>query len=370
MCTTLYRDMADLTQNIRQFLLSHESALVYIAIGSHQPAGVKDKRNQQIPPWLVQFKCDNSHTPILIILIDPAFRQSEKRENEPLLHDGVYAGSWVRNGNIDDNSRKWTSEHGLEMIAIPENVNFEYSDDRVNGICIASVLQEISPYCRHGKLLAIASFTGYDLSMIRGLVNYDEMFMCIDTSNGLDYGCFPNFNRPGTSPVFKTDHGGVRFKVIDDITTHERRFIMNASDKTKLLYDDCSFRVWIEKSTQIFNRLCVNELLLLLRMLDRLEKGINVEETRENIKSSIERCLKYDIDVQIKNMIRSFRNKDDVYEILRYVLRCISRQYAKIDYEFEDEINFIISIFESEPNKFKFAEHFNRFYSRNFPKFF
>ncbi len=358
--------MADLSQFIRQFLCAHESAFVYIAVGSHQPAGIKDKRNQQIPPWLVQFKCDNLHIPVLIILIDPAFRQSGA--NEPLLHDGVYGGSWVRNGNIDHNSRKWTSEHGLEIIAIAENVNFEYSDDGVNGICIASVLQEIVPYCRHGKLLAIASFTGYDLSLLKGLVNYDEMFMCIDPSNGLDLGCFPNFSKPGTSPVFKTDHRGIRFKVMDDVSSHERRFIMNASDKTELLYDDCSFRLWIEKSTQLFNRLCVNELLLLVRMIDRLEKGVEVEDTKVNIKLSIERCLKYDIDVQIKNMIRSFRNKDDIYEILRSVLRCISRQYAKDFHEFEDEINYIISIFESESNKFKLAEHFNKFYSRNFPR--
>jgi hypothetical protein len=353
--------MSNLPQLARDFLRRNNTAFVYIAIGSHQPTGIKGNENQQIPEWLVRFKCDYPETPVLIILIDPVFRKSE-----PLLHEGVYGGSWVRNGNIDDIGPKWRSEHGLEMITVAKNVIFEFDrDEGVNGINIISVLQEVVPYCRHGKILTIASFTGYDLSMIKGLINYDEKFMCIDPSNGLDLGCFPNFDRPGTSPVFKTDEHGIRFKVIDDISMLERRRIMHAFE---LSYDDHSFRLWIEKKSNFLHRLCFNELLFLLRMVDRLEKGIDVEETNVYIRSSIERCLRYDIDIQVKNMIRSIKNKNNIYEILRLVLRCISRQYAKDDHEFEDEINYIISIFESETNKFKLAQHFNMFYSRNFPR--
>lgn len=360
--------MTILIEYIKQWLFHNERGLVYIAIGSYQQQGTKNNFNQQIPQWLVQFKCDYPNIPILIVLVDPEFSPSDKRIKEPLLHDGVYADSWVPRGSIDSISSKWISEHGLEIITIPQIVNYEYDNsDEVNGLNLVSLLQELVPYCNYGKLVIVDNFTGYDLSMIKNLVSHDKHFMCIDPSHGLNFGCFPDFDRPGTSPIFKTDNIGIRFKIIDDITIPERRRIMTTSTSIKLTYDEFSFRLWIEQKNNSLRRLCQNEILLLLRMFDRIEKGNDVEDAHVNIKLSIERSLKFDIDSQIKNIIRCIQNCNNVYELLRCVLKCIAQQYGKNNEEFDHEINIIITILESETIKFKLAEHFNRFYSIHFP---
>ena len=142
---------------------------------------------------------------------------------------------------------------------------------------------------------------------------------------------------------------------------------MYASTNVELSYDDCSFRLWLEQNYHPLRRLCQNEILLLLRMFDRIDKGNDIEEARANIKLSIDRCLKFDIDSQLKDIIRCIRNSSDVYKLLRCVLNCIALQYGINNHEFDHEINIIISILESESIKFKLAEHFNRFYSLHFP---
>ncbi len=363
--------MTILIEYIKQWLFHNERGLVYIAIGSYQQQGTKNNFNQQIPQWLVQFKCDNPSIPILIVLVDPEFSQSDKRIKEPLLYDGVYADSWIACDSIDGIGSKWISEHGLEIITIPQSINYEYNDsnkyDEVNGLNIVSLLEELVPYCNYGKLVVVASFTGYDLSMIKNLVSYNEQFMCIDPSNGLNFGCFPDFDRPGTSPIFKIDNKIIRFKTLQDISFHERRRIMSASRNDELSYDDCSFRLWIEQIYYPLRRLCQNEILLLLRMFERIEKGNDVEDAYINIKLSIDRCLKFDIDSQIKDIIRCIQNCNNVYKLLRCVLKYIAQQYGKNDEEFDHEINIIITILESESIKFKLAEHLNKFYSLHFP---
>ena len=362
-------DMTSLIEYIKQWLFHNEHGLVYIAIGSYQQQGTKNNFNQQIPQWLVQFKCDYPSIPILIILIDPEFSHSDKRIKEPLLHDGVYADSWVTHDYINGIGSKWISEHGLEIVTVAEIVNYEYDkSDEINELNIVALLQEIVPQCYYGKLVVVASFTGNNLSMIQPLVSHDEKFMCIDPSSGLNFGCFPDFDRPGTSPVFKIDNKGIHFKTLRDITIPERRRIMSASTNVKLSNDDCSFRLWIEQNYHPLRRLCQNEILLLLRMFDRIDKGNDVEDARANIKLSIDRCLKFDIDSQIKDIIRCIKNSSNVYELLRCVLNCIAQQYGIINHDFDHEINTIISILESEPIKFKLAEHFNRFYTLHFPK--
>jgi len=359
--------MTALTQYISRWL-ARNNGLVYIAIGSHQPQGIKNNLNQQIPQWLVKFKCEIPSIPILIILIDPEFLHIDKRIKEPLLYDGVYADSWVACDHINDIGSKWISEHRLEIVTVAEIVNYEYDNsDKINGLNIVALLQEIVPYCDYGKLVVVASFTGHNLSMVQPLVSHDEKFMCIDPSNGLNFGCFPDFDRPGTSPVFKIDNKGIRFKTINDITISERKQIMSASTNVELSYEDCSFRLWIEQNYNPLRRLCQNEILLLLRMFDRIDKGNDVEDARANIKLSIDRCLKFDIDSQIKDIIRCIRNSSNVYELLRCVLNCIALHYGINNHEFDHEINIIISVLESESIKFKLAEHFNRFYTLHFP---
>jgi hypothetical protein len=114
-------------------------------------------------------------------------------------------------------------------------------------------------------------------------------------------------------------------------------------------------------------RLCQNEILLLLRMFERIEKGNDAEDARANIKLSIDRCLNFDIDKQLKDIIRGIRISSNVYELLRCVLKCIAQINGKNDDVFDYEINVTIAILESETNKFKLAEHFNRFYALHFP---
>ena len=343
---------------ILHWLECNPVGLVYIAIGSYQDPGIKDNMNQQIPPWLVQLKCEHPDMPILIVLMDPVFMRAE-----PLTGDGIYGGSWGNRVTIEGVGSKWVSAHGLELITTTLSASYEETPDYLN---ITSLLQSLAPCCNYSKLVVVADFTGRNLSIVQQLVNHDELFMCIDPTHGLDPGCFPDFDVPGLSPVFVNDGHGLRFKTVGDITDHERRKIMNSRSEL-LTIVELSFKKWIVHDSRCLRVVSRNELLIILRMLIQISRDQhNKSELYENISASITRCLALDITKCMKDMIRRISNSEDVYRVMRYVLNCIAEIYAKNMDDFDRSVNALIELLHSEPNEYELSRHINKFDSDHF----
>ena len=345
---------------ILRWLERNRTGLVYIAIGSHQDQvpGIEDKMNQQMPPWLVQLKCENPDMPILIVLMDPVFMRAG-----PLIDDGIYGGSWGQCVVVEGVGSKWESAHGLELITTTLSASYEETPDHLN---IASLLQSLAPCCDHSKLVVVADFTGRNLSVVQQLVNHNELFMCIDPTHGLDPGCFPDFDVPGLSPVFVNDGRGLRFKTISDITGHERHKIMNSRSEL-LTNDERSFKKWIQRDCRCFRVVSRNELPIILRMLIQISRGQhNENELRKNISASIARCDALEITQCMKDMIRHIIEPADVYEVMRYVLNCIAKIYANNMNDFGMCVDAFIELLHSEPNEYELSRHINKFDSDHF----
>ncbi len=343
---------------ISRWLECNPTGIVYIAIGSHQNFGVEDNKNQQIPQWLVQLKCEHHGIPVLIVLMDPVFM-----ETGPLIEDGVYGGSWGPRVVVEGVGSKWVSEHGLELITIPLSASYEETSDYFN---ITSLLQSLAPQCTYSKLVVVSDFTGRDLSVVQQLVDYNRCFMCIDPTRGLDPGCFPDFDTPGLSPVFVNDGHGLRFKTVSDITISERHKIMNSPSEL-LTYDERSFKKWIVHNCRYLRRICRNELSIILRMLIQISRGQHDESIlRENISASITRCVALDVDRCIKDMIGHITYPENVYEGMRYVLNCIAEIYAKNMDAFGRNVDAFIEVLRCEPNEYELSRHINKFDSDHF----
>ena len=345
---------------ISRWLERNPIGLVYIAIGSHQDQvpGIEDKMNQQMPPWLVQLKCENPDMPILIVLMDPVFIRAG-----PLIDDGIYGGSWGQCVVVEGVGSKWESAHGLELITTTLPASYEETRDYLN---ITLLLQSLAPCCTHNKLVVVADFTGRNLSIVQQLVNHDELFMCIDPTRGLDPGCFPDFDVPGLSPVFVNDGRGLRFKTISDITGHERHKIMNSRSEL-LTNDECSFKKWIGNTCRCLRMVSRNELPIILRMLIQINRVQNNESTLyENINAAITRCVALDIDLYTKDMIGHITYPEEVYRVMRYVLNCIAEIYAKNMDDFERSVNTFFELLRSEPNEYELSRHINKFDSDHF----
>lgn len=350
---------------ISQWLECNPKGIVYIAIGSHQNPGIEDNMNQQMPPWLVQLKCEHPGIPVLIVLMDPMFMEAG-----PLIDDGVYGGSWGPRVVVEGVGSKWVSEHGLELITVPLSTSYEEACNYFN---MTSLLQSLACQCDYSKLVVVADFTGRDLSIVQKHVDYNRCFMCIDPTRGLDPGCFPDFDVPGLSPIFVNDGRGLRFKTVSDITYSERHKIMNSPSEL-LTYDERSFKKWIVHNCRNLRRICRNELSIILRMLIQISRGHRDESAlRENISASIARCVALDIDLCMKDAIGQItylqKRQCDchrLYEVMRYVLNCIAEIYAKNMDDFGRSVNAFIEVLNSEPNEYELSRHINKFDSDHF----
>ena len=103
----------------------------------------------------------------------------------------------------------------------------------------------------------------------------------------------------------------------------------------------------------------VNELLLILRMYFKVKKGVEVEDSKDNIKRSLERLRVHKIhDIYCPN---------DVHRHMRRLIAEIAQHYAKEVPT--DEVNILIARITLEQNPFKYAEHVSAFFNQHFTQY-
>jgi hypothetical protein len=125
-------------------------------------------------------------------------------------------------------------------------------------------------------------------------------------------------------------------------------------------FTELSLRRWIEGEYVLFKQLIIRELILLLRMFAKIEKGIEIADSLVNIESSLERCKEHGITVQ---------GPQDVYADIRRLAKKVATGYAKNTREFEVEIDTLIASLATEPDIHKFGVHVNCFFDKHFPRY-
>ena len=234
------------------------------------------------------------------------------------------------------------------------------SQDPFNIIALAQALADL---CATNKkvMVVMDAFTGHDLHANGSVVDIrtPDRFVLSGEWNR-DSGCSRDFTEPGTGPnIVPYNTQTFMFLTPDTLDKQKRSVIMSMTPKTRPPFADLSLRLWIERECKELRRVLVNELLLLLRMYFKVNKGVEVEDSNDNIRRSLERLRVHNIhDIYCPN---------DVHRHMRRLIAEIAQHYAKEVPT--DEVDILIAFISSEPNPCNYANHVSAFFNQHFPQY-
>jgi hypothetical protein len=139
------------------------------------------------------------------------------------------------------------------------------------------------------------------------------------------------------------------------VDKQERRRIMSMTPETRPSFADLSLRLWIERECNELSRV-LSDLLFLLRMYFKVNKGVEVASSKDNIRSSCERLR-----------VRDISCPTGVHRHMRRLIAEIAQHYAKEVPT--DEVDTLIAFISSEPNPCNYANHVSAFVKRHFPQY-
>jgi hypothetical protein len=181
--------------------------IIYMGVGTHfysneNKNSWKHHENQQFPPFIHDFKINNIHIPIKIILIDSAFNDTIPyivADNTNFLSD-----TWINDKHF---SNVYHSEYNLSVYVFSTNIYWgnTYSSksdelDIINllvDICLNTISSNI--------LFFYHEFTGNNPELlefeIKKKIQINSNKICIDISRGTDHGCYINLCDPINYPL-------------------------------------------------------------------------------------------------------------------------------------------------------------------------
>jgi hypothetical protein len=233
-------DLGNLLSFIIKFIDSSDSLVIYFGVGTHFYDGENvlewdDKDNQQFPPFLNDLKIKYFNIPILVILIDPAFK------NEPYLVNkckNFLQGSWHKS---DKYSNLFLSELGVSVITIPNYVFWGQNSEQKEKLHnIEDLLTNLSGYISQpqiNSLLFYHEFTGSNPIMLEKIIStnlngeLDLNKICIDITRGSDTSCYFNLSNPIYYPVISFEDSKLKYHNPNTLTAFEKKNILSKYKK-------------------------------------------------------------------------------------------------------------------------------------------
>lgn len=331
--------------------------LVYIAIGSCSPNPKPAHEHQEWPLWLQRFRASYPHHPVRIILIDPGYEMYGMHMPEHMHFTLIQEGPF---------GRIYAGEGDVQVLVVPHSIDMDVdAQSPFNVVSLARVCAE-----KLGRfMVVIDAFTGHNPHMYRRYVpiTTPNTFL-LGSEETTDSGCFRDFSQPGTGPLIVPDprnDGRFMFLTPANVDIEVRRRVMHlipnpATTTSPPTFAELSLRRWIEGECRQWRAIIVGELLLLLRMFEKVARDIEIEDSIDNIERSLERCKEHGIEAQ---------GPKDVYDHIRRLIALIAQEYAKNMQEFEVEIDTLVATLTTEPDIHKYGVHVNAFFNTHFPQY-
>jgi hypothetical protein len=337
------------------------NVLVYVAIGSASQEKKEAKHHQEWPLWLQEFHNRYPHVPIHIILIDPEYRHMLPQV--PFMCEKVETTQCGHLSFVNPLSPSGIRRN-VSVHVVPLSIDMldsqDGSQDHFNIIALAQALADL---CATNKkvMVVMDAFSGHNLYAFRSAVgSKSPSRFLLGGEWNRDSGCFRDFTEPGTYPIIVPYNTQTfMFLTPDTLDKQERSVIMSMTPETSPPFADLSLRLWIEGECKELRRVVVNELLLLLRMYFKMNRGVEVEDSKDNIKRSLER-------LRVHN-IHDISCTDDVHRHMRRLIAEIAQHYAKEVPT--DEVNILIARISLEPNPCNYANHVSTFFKQHFPQY-
>ena len=206
-----------LKKYIIDYIDSNKSSVIYFGVGSYYNYygpnnNSKTKinhwrpdENQQLPPFLHDFKLKNLDVPILIILIDPSFN------DEPpyvVKSNDFLEKSWTTSQEFHN---LYLSNIKLNVIKISDYVIWDKKYLNSSNFNFEQFLMEI---CEHvsnpinNTLLFYHEFCGTNVILLENLIkkkliHFNPNKICIDITRGADSSCYFNLSNPEFYPIIE-----------------------------------------------------------------------------------------------------------------------------------------------------------------------
>jgi hypothetical protein len=261
--------------------------------------------------------------------------------------------------------RIYVGEGEVRVLVVPQSIDMDVdAQSSFNVVSLARVCAE-----KLGRFMVVMdAFTGHNPYMYRKLVpNAQSNTFLLGSEETTDSGCFRDFSRPGTGPLIVPDprkDGRFMFLTpanVDDTIRHRVMHLTTSpSSQPSPTFAQLSLRRWIECECRQLRAIIVGELLLLLRMFEKIARNIEIADSLDNIERSLERCKKHGIEAQ---------GPKDVYDHMRRLITLIAQKYAKNMLEFEVEIDILVATLASEPEIHNYGVHVNVFFNTHFPQY-
>jgi hypothetical protein len=292
---------------------------------------------------------------VRIILIDPDYEMHDMRM------PGHMRFTLVQKGPL---GRIYVGEGDVQVLIVPHSIDMDV--DTQSSFNVVSLARECAE--KLGRfMVVIDAFTGHNPCMYRRYVPTAPNTFLLGSEETTDSGCFRDFSQPGTGPLIVPDprkDGRFMFLTpanVNDTIRHEVMHLTTSpSSQPPPTFAQLSLRRWIEGECRQFWAIIVRELLLLLRMFEKVARNIEIPDSLDNIKRSLERCKKHGIEAT---------GPQDVYDHMRRLITLIAQKYAKNMWEFEVEIDILVATLASEPEIHNYGDHINEFFKTHFPQY-
>jgi hypothetical protein len=339
------------------------NVLVYVAVGSASQVVKEPKHHQEWPLWLREFHERYPHVPIHVILIDPEY--IHMLPQLPFMFERVVPTQCGHLSFVTPLSPSGIKRN-VSVHVVPLSIDMldsqDGSRDHFNIIALAQALEDLC--ATNKKVMAVMdAFSGHNLHAFSSAVDIrtPNRFLLGGEWNR-NSGCSRDFSEPGTCPINVPDNTQMfMFITPNTVSKHDRSVIMSMTPgtKPKPSFAQLSLRLWIEGECKELKRVVVNELLLLLRMYFRIEKRVEIQDSRDNIQRSLERLRVH--------KIHNISCPDDVHRHMRRLISEIARHYAKEIPAYD--IDTLIVIISSEPNPCNYANRVSAFFTQHFPQY-
>lgn len=244
-----------LKDHIIKFINTNKSSIIYFSVGSYCHANKYNEElktnirqwgfeeNQQIPPFIHDFKFKNLDVPILIILIDPAFN-----DNPPHIvssSDNFLDKSWTTSQEF---SNLYLSSFELNVIKISDKILWgdKYVKTQTD-FNFEKLMIELCEYVSkpsHDSILFYHEFTGMNVISLehmlrKNTIQFNSNKICIDITRGADMSCYFNLSNPEFYPIVTHDElNKLKYINPDMLSNYEKTNIIDRYKKFTSGFND------------------------------------------------------------------------------------------------------------------------------------
>jgi len=291
-------------------IIKSNSTIIYIGVGTHYYGNNNNeidnntninlkewefKYNQQFPPFIHDAKLKYFDKKILIILIDPAFKN-----NKPYIvtdSNNFLDKSWTQS-NIHSNL--FESDMNLSVITISEYIKWGCFNN-TNDIIYYDIKPFLCELCELisnpdiDSILFYHEFTGKNTILLENIIKesvcFDNNKICIDITRGADLSCYFNLTDPENYPIIIVDEDSKlkylnflnldKIKIRDIISTFKEinlDFFSINKNESNILFDkpyELILYFQIIKYDSILINLIKNSIISTLRQFYTMTEKIN-----------------------------------------------------------------------------------------------